>query len=45
MFLINTALTAVPVMATQMDLINRNMSSMTYSMGSTMGRMGSWMPW
>ena len=43
--LINGALSAVPVMATQMDLMNRNISSMSYSMGSTMGRMGNWMPW
>jgi hypothetical protein len=42
--LMNAALTAVPAMAIQMDLMNRNMASMTYSMGSTMGRMGSWMP-
>ncbi len=43
--LMNGALAAVPAMATQMDLMNRNMASMTHSMGSTMGRMGSWMPW
>lgn len=41
----NRALVAVPAMAVQVDLMNRNMSSMNYSMGSTMGRMGSWMPW
>jgi hypothetical protein len=41
----NLALASVPAMATQMDLMNRNIASMTYSMGSTMGRMGSWMPW
>ncbi len=40
----NAALVAVPAMAMQMDLMNRNISAMTYSMGSTMGRMGSWMP-
>jgi hypothetical protein len=43
--LMNAALSAVPTMAAQMDLMNRNISSMTYSMGSTMGRMGKWMPW
>lgn len=43
--LMNAALSSVPAMAAQMDLMNRNMASMTYSMGSTMGRMGSWMPW
>ena len=43
--LMNGALSAVPAMAAQMDLMNRNISSMSYSMGSTMGRMGNWMPW
>jgi len=38
-------MSAVPVMAAQMDLMNRNIASMTHSMGSTMGRMGKWMPW
>lgn len=42
---LNIALASVPVMAAQMDLMNRNMASMTYSMGSTMGRMGNWVPW
>ncbi len=28
----------------QMDFMNRNMASMTHSMGSTMGRMGNWLP-
>ena len=41
----NGAMTSVPAMAAQMDLMNRNIASMTYSMGSTMGRMGKWMPW
>lgn len=41
----NLAMASIPPMAAQMDLMNRNMSSMSYSMGSTMGRMGSWMPW
>ena len=41
----NIALASVPAMVIQMDLMNRNMASMTHSMGSTMGRMGSWMPW
>jgi len=43
--LMNSALASVPAMTAQMDLMNRNMASMTYSMGSTMGRMGNWMPW
>jgi hypothetical protein len=41
----NLAMASIPAMAAQMDLMNRNMASMTYSMGSTMGRMGKWMPW
>lgn len=41
---INRALASVPIMAIQMDLMNRNMASMSHSMGSTMGRMGSWLP-
>jgi len=28
-----------------MDAMNRNMAAMSYSMGSTMGRVGNWMPW
>jgi hypothetical protein len=43
--LMNRALSSVPVMAGQMDVMNRNMASMSHSMGSTMGRMGSWAPW
>lgn len=41
----NRAMASIPPMAVQMDLMNRNMASMTHSMGSTMGRMGNWMPW
>jgi hypothetical protein len=41
----NLALTSVPVMAVQMDVMNRNMSVMSHGVGSTMGRMGNWMPW
>jgi hypothetical protein len=43
--LMNRALSSVPVMAGQMDVMNRNMASMSHSMGTTMGRMGSWAPW
>ena len=43
--LMNRALSSVPVMAGQMDVMNRNMASMSHSMGSTMGRAGSWIPW
>jgi hypothetical protein len=43
--LMNGAMLSIPAMATQMDLMNRNMATMSYSMGSTMGRMGNWMPW
>ena len=42
--LMNGALSAVPAMAMQMEFMNRNMASMSHSMGSTMGRMGSWLP-
>ena len=42
--LMNAALTSVPAMAIQMDFMNRNMASMTHSIGTSMGRMGSWMP-
>jgi hypothetical protein len=42
---LNLTLTAVPAMAGQMDVMNRHMSSMAYSMGSTMGRMGNILPW
>ncbi len=43
--LMNVALASVPAMAFQMDVMNRHMGSMSHSMGSTMGRMGNWMPW
>lgn len=42
--LMNGALASVPAMAVQMDFMNRNMASMTNSIGSTMGRMGTWLP-
>jgi hypothetical protein len=42
--LMNAAPASVPAMAVQMDLMNRNMATMSYSIGSTMGRMGSWIP-
>jgi molecular chaperone DnaK (HSP70) len=41
----NLAMASIPPMAAQMELMNINMASMTHSMGSTMGRMGKWMPW
>jgi len=41
----NVAMASIPTMAVQMDLMNHNMASMSYSMGSTMGRVGKWMPW
>lgn len=40
----NVALAGMPSMAINMDIMSRNIASMTQSMGSTMGRMGSWMP-
>jgi hypothetical protein len=42
---LNMVLRAVPVMATEMNVMNRHMGTMSYSMGSTMGRMGNIMPW
>jgi hypothetical protein len=41
----NRAMASIPTMAVQMDLMNGNMAAMSYSMGSTMGRMGKWVPW
>lgn len=41
----NVAMASIPAMAVQMDLMNRNMASMSHSMGTTMGRMGKWVPW
>ncbi len=43
--LMNKALISVPAMATEMNMMNRQMSVMSYSVGSTMGRMGDMMPW
>lgn len=42
---LNDTLRAVQAMAVQMDIMNRHMATMSYSMGSTMGRMGDFMPW
>lgn len=42
---LNRTMSAVPAMAGQMDVMNRHMATMSYSMGSTMGRMGDFMPW
>lgn len=42
---LNVALASVPVMAGEMNVMNRQMSVMSYSVGSTMGRVGSIMPW
>jgi hypothetical protein len=41
----NVALRAVPVMAGEMGVMNQQMSVMSYSVGSTMGRMGNILPW
>jgi hypothetical protein len=43
--LMNAALLSVPAMANEMNVMNRQMSVMSYGVGSTMGRMGSMMPW
>ncbi|MDJ0862823.1 MAG: hypothetical protein QNJ82_11365 [Gammaproteobacteria bacterium] len=42
---LNQAMVSVPAMATQMDVMNRQVVGMNYSVGSTMGRVGSWLPW
>ena len=41
----NQAMRLMPTMAAEMNAMNRNMSVMSYSMGSTAGRMGSMLPW
>ncbi len=50
--ILNQAMVSVPAMAAQMDVMNRQMDvmnrqmvGMNYSVGSTMGRVGSWLPW
>jgi hypothetical protein len=43
--IMNIALRGVPVMAGEMGVMNRQMSVMSYGVGSTMGRMGNIMPW
>jgi hypothetical protein len=42
---LNLALASVPVMAANMTAMAQQMGVMTYSVGSTMGKAGSWMPW
>lgn len=42
---LNNMVTAIPIMANEMGVMNRQMSVMSHGVGSTMGRMGSWMPW
>jgi hypothetical protein len=42
---LNVALASIPAMAGEMNVMNRQMSVMSYGVGSTMGRMGSIMPW
>jgi hypothetical protein len=41
---IQTVLQSVPAMVVQMDITYRNVAVMSQSMGSTVGRMGSWLP-
>lgn len=41
----NVVLAAIPAMATEMNVMNRQMSVMAYGVGSTMGRMGNVLPW
>jgi hypothetical protein len=42
---LNVALAAVPVMAGEMNVMNRQIGVMAHGVGSTMGRMGNIMPW
>ena len=41
----NNKMSAVPVMAAEMQHMNALMGVMAHSVDSTMGRMGNWMPW
>ena len=41
----NMAMRGIPIMAGEMGIMNRQMSIMSYGVGSTMGRMGNIMPW
>jgi hypothetical protein len=43
--MMNGALLSVPAMANEMNVMNRQMSVMSYGVGSTMGRMGNIIPW
>jgi hypothetical protein len=42
---LNVALAAVPAMAGEMNVMNRQIGVMAHGVGSTMGRMGNVMPW
>jgi len=42
---LNLALASVPSMAANMSAMTQQMGVMSYSVGSTMGKAGSWMPW
>jgi predicted RND superfamily exporter protein len=42
---LNATLAAIPPMVNEMHEMNRQMSIMSYGVGSTMGRMGSIIPW
>jgi len=44
MKIMNAKMNAMPVMAEEMRLMSANIRVMSYSMGSTMGRMGNFMP-
>jgi hypothetical protein len=41
----NAKMSAVPVMAREMQRMNGLMGVMAHGVDSTMGRMGNWMPW
>jgi hypothetical protein len=42
---LNQTLSVVPAMANEMHVMNGSMATMSYSMGSTMGKMGNIVPW
>lgn len=42
---LNRLMAAIPAMANEMHVMNRQMTVMSHGVGSTMGRMGTIMPW
>lgn len=42
---LNHMVTAIPAMANEMNVMNRQMTVMSHGVGTTMGRVGNWLPW